>query len=105
MKRGDIIFVDFDPTKGHEQAGARPALVLSPAAFNRMAGLAFVVPITNRVRGFPFETPLSGTRTTGVVLCHQGRTIDTKARRCKVVEQAPQSVVADALARVRAILA
>jgi mRNA interferase MazF len=105
VKRGDIVFVDFDPTKGHEQAGARPALVLSPANFNRMTGLALVVPITSRVRDFPFETPLTGTRTTGVALCHQSRTIDTRARRCKVVEQAPESVVADALARVRAILA
>lgn len=105
MKRGDIVFVDFDPTKGHEQAGARPALVLSPASFNRMTGLALVVPITSRVRNFPFEAPLVGTRTTGVALCHQARTIDTRARRCKVVESAPDAVVADALARVRAILA
>lgn len=105
MRRGDIIVVDFDPTKGHEQAGARPALVLSPEKFNRMTGLALVVPITSTIRNFPFEAPLAGTRTAGVALCHQARTIDTRARRCKVVERAPESVVADALARVRAILA
>ena len=105
MKRGDIIFVDFDPTKRHEQTGARPALVLSPAAFNRISGLALVVPVTSRVRGFAFETPLSGTRTTGVALCQQARTINTRARRCKVVEQVPNAVVEDALARLRAILA
>ena len=105
MKRGDIVFVDLDPTKRHEQAGARPALVLSPANFNRMTGLALVVPITSRIRNFPFEAPLTGTRTSGVALCHQARTIDTRARRCKLIEQAPDGVVADALARVRAILA
>jgi mRNA interferase MazF len=105
VKRGDIVLVDFDPTLGHEQAGARPALVLSPEAFNRMTGLAMVVPVTRRVRNFPFEVSLSGTRTVGVALCHQSRTIDTRARRCKVVEQAPESVVAEAVAKVRAILA
>ena len=105
VKRGDIVFVDFDPTLGREQAGARPALVLSPESFNRLTGLAMLVPITRRVRNIPFEVQLTGTRTLGVALCHQSRTIDTRARRCKFVERVPESVVAEALAKVRAILA
>lgn len=105
MKRGDVVFLNFDPTRGHEQSGAGPALVVSPESFNRMTGLAMVVPVTSRVRNIPFEVPLSGTRTTGVALCHQSRTIDTRARRCKVVERAPEDVVAEVLAKLRAILA
>lgn len=103
--RGHIVFMDSDPAAGHEQALRRPALVLSPSRFNRTIGLALAAPITSRVRGHGFEVALEGTRTHGVVLCHQVKTMDYKARGMRYVEDAPDVVVQDALARVRTISA
>jgi mRNA interferase MazF len=104
-ERGDIVFTDFDPTRGHEQAMKRPALVLTPHAFNRKVGLALVAPITTRVRGHAFEVPLTGSRTTGVVLCHQIRMIDYRARGVRKIEVAADSVLREGLAKVRAMVA
>ncbi len=96
---------DFDPAAGREQALQRPALVLSPIAFNRKVGLVLAAPITSRVRGHGFEVELVGARTHGVVLCHQVKTMDYRARGIRYVEDAPDTIVQDALARVRAIVA
>ncbi len=103
-ERGDIVYLDFDPTLGHEQAKTRPALVLSPGIFNQQVQLALVAPITSRIRGHGFEVGLSGTKTTGVVLCQQVRTVDFGARRMKFVEKAPTDVVTDVLAKVRLLV-
>ena len=104
-KRGDIIFTDFDPSAGHEQAHKRPALVLSPEPFNQQIQLALVAPVTPKVRGHGFEVVLDDSTTTqGVVLCQQVKTIDYGYRGVKFIEQAPQKVVAEALARVRALV-
>ena len=103
--RGHVVFTDFDPAAGREQALKRPALVLSPEIFNRKIGLALVAPITSRVRGHGFEVELTQTRTHGVVLCHQIKTIDYAARGVRYVEKAPASIVQDALAKVRTIVA
>lgn len=68
--RGDAVWITLDPQAGHEQAGRRPALVLSPAAYNGKVGLALLCPITNRQKGYPFEAPLPpNVGVTGVVLC------------------------------------
>ena len=98
------MYLDFDPTLGHEQAKTRPALVLSPGIFNQQVQLALVAPITSRIRGHGFEVGLSGTKTTGVVLCQQVRTVDFGARRMKFVEKAPTDVVTDVLAKVRLLV-
>jgi mRNA interferase MazF len=104
-KRGDIIFTDFDPSAGHEQAHKRPALVLSPEPFNNQIQLALVAPITSTVKGHGFEVKLdTKTKTQGVVLCQQVRTIDYESRGIKFIEKAPKSVVDDALARVRVLV-
>ncbi len=103
-ERGDIVYLDFDPTLGHEQAKTRPALVLSPGIFNQQIKLALVAPITSRVRGHGFEVALSGTKTAGVVLCQQVRTVDFDARRIKFIENAPNNVVTDVLAKVRLLV-
>lgn len=67
--RGDLVWIDFDPQSGREQAGRRPALVLSPLAYNRLVGLAVVCPVTNQAKGYPFETSLPpGLPVQGVVL-------------------------------------
>ena len=84
-----IIKINFDPQAGHEQAGWRPALVLSPAAYNRH-GLAIVVPITKQVKGYPFEVPVpAGLATTGVILSDAIKSVDWKSRRARFVEDIP----------------
>ena len=103
-QRGDIVWTDFDPASGHEQMGKRPALVLSPTAFNKKIKLILVAPITNRVRGHGFEVPLHDIGIQGVVLCHQIKVMDFIARGIKFAEKAPESVLRDALARARVLL-
>lgn len=103
--RGDIVFTDFDPSAGYEQAHKRPALVLSPEPFNKQIQLALVAPITSTVRGHGFEVNLGETtQTKGVVLCQQVKTIDYDYRGIKFIEKAPQNVINEALARVRALV-
>lgn len=99
---GDFIWLDFDPQLGHEQAGRRPALVLSPGRFNRKASLAFVCPITTSVKGYSSEVPLAaGVPVTGVILCSHLRSVDWRVRNPKFIAKAP----ADVLLQAREILA
>lgn len=87
VKQGDIVKVSFNPQQGHEQAGYRPALVISNNDFNVNAGLAIVCPITNTRNNFPLHVPLpDGLNTTGVVLCEHVRTLDLNARQHTYVE-------------------
>ena len=107
-KRGDIIRLDFDPSAGHEQQGTRPALVLSPEAFNHF-GLALACPVTRGgafARGHAWAVPLAGAglSTDGVVLCNQLRTVDLKARRAQFIESVSPELVADVLARVATLI-
>lgn len=103
--RGDYVHVDFDPQAGHEQAGARFALVLSPRTFNEKTGLAFVAPITSRQKGYPFEVAIApGERVAGVVLADQTRSLDWKARRLKVKGTASAGVVEGVTDLLAAIL-
>jgi mRNA-degrading endonuclease toxin of MazEF toxin-antitoxin module len=107
-RRGDIIRLDFDPSAGHEQQGTRPALVLSPEAFNRF-GLALACPVTRGgsfARGRAWTVPLAGAGlvTDGVVLCNQVRTVDLKARHAHFIEAVPPELVADVLARVATLI-
>lgn len=79
--RGDLVWVQFTPQAGHEQAGHRPAVVVSPAAYNRLLGLALVMPVTNRAKGYPFEVPIpGGSAVSGVILADQLKSIDWRAR-------------------------
>lgn len=97
---GDVIWLNFDPQAGHEQAGHRPALVLSPKAYNGRTGLCLVVPITSQSKGYPFELALPATcQTTGVVLCDQVRSLDWKARMAALKEKAGQDFAREVLAR------
>ncbi len=103
-KRGDIVWTNFDPAAGHEQMGKRPAIVLSPAPFNKKIKLAMVAPITSRVRGHGFEVPLNGKKVKGVVLCQQVKMIDFSARGIQFAEKAMAVATSDVLAKVRAIV-
>lgn len=104
-ERGDIIFTNFDPSAGHEQAHKRPALVLSPKLFNDKVELALVAPITSTIRGHGFEVKLdTSTKTQGVILCQQVKTIDFKWRGAELIEKVPKRILEDCLARVRVLV-
>jgi mRNA interferase MazF len=91
--------------RGDEQAGRRPALVLSPAAYNRRVGLALLCPVTSRLKGYPFEVPLpKGLPLTGVVLADQVKSLDWRARRAEVVGQLPAPEIAEVLAKLGTLL-
>lgn len=79
-KQGEIIWIDFDPQSGHEQAGRRPALVISQTAYNQRIGRAFVCPITSKVKGYPFEVPVHTASVSGVVLSDHFKNLDWQAR-------------------------
>lgn len=92
--RGDIVWIDFSPQSGHEQAGRRPALVLSPKSYNAKVGLAVLCPITKSQKGYPFEVPLpKNSQIQGVVLSDQVKSLDWKKRNMEFICQlAPSSV-------------
>ena len=103
--RGDLVWLTFDPPSGHEQHGRRPALVLSPAAYNRRVGLALVCPVTSRTKGYPFEVTLPpDIPVTGVVLADHVRSVDWRLRRAEKICSIPRNVTIEALERLGALL-
>lgn len=105
MNQGDIIWLDFDPTKGREQAGYRPAVVISQTAFNQKRDLALICPITGSTKPLRFRVPLdSRTATKGDVISEQVRVIDLLARKYKVVEKLPKDLLRQVLEAVSAII-
>jgi mRNA interferase MazF len=104
-RRGDIVWLDFTPQAGHEQAGHRPALVLSPQTYNDKTGLALCCPITSQVKGYPFEVLLpSNNVVTGVVLADQIKSLDWRARWARFACQTTLQVVAEVQGKVDALL-
>lgn len=102
---GHLVKLSFDPQTGHEQAGWRPAIVLSPASYNRKSGLAVVAPITNQGKGYPFEVPLPrGLKITGFVLADALRNIDWQARKARFEGNAPEGVLYAVRERVALLL-
>jgi mRNA interferase MazF len=103
--RGDVVWLAFNPQAGHEQAGRRPALVLSPAAYNEKVGLALLCPITNQVKGYPFEVAIpDGLPVTGVVLADQVKSLDWRARQADQLATLPDHVVDEVLEMLRVLL-
>ena len=103
--RGDIVWLSFSPTAGHEQAGRRPALVISPAPYNDRSVLALVCPITARARGYPFEVALaSDSGIHGVALADQVRSVDWRARGAERAGTTTPAVVAEALAKLATLV-
>lgn len=104
--RGDAVWIQFNPQSGHEQAGRRPALVLSPAAYNGKVGLAILCPITSQAKGYPFEVEITGTSSVhGVVLSDQVKSLDWRARQAEIIERVPEDVLQDVLGRLGTLLA
>ena len=103
--RGDIVYLDFDPTKGHEQRGHRPAFVISPLGYNDKSSLALFMPITKQQKGYPFEVFLpSGLKIQGVILADQIKCLDWKARGVQLVEIVPESVIEEVQAKIEPLL-
>ncbi|MEL4898274.1 type II toxin-antitoxin system PemK/MazF family toxin [Crocosphaera sp. Alani8] len=103
--RGDIVWLDFDPRTRREKKGHGQAIIISPKEFNGLSSLAFVCPITSKVKGFSFEVPLTTETTTeGVVLIHHLRSVDWRARKIKFIEQAPVSVINEVCAKLKPLM-
>lgn len=99
--RGDIVWIDMNPQAGREQAGRRPAVVVSPAAYNGKVGLALLVPITSRQKGYPFEVAMpESSQVRGVVLSDQVRSLDWRARHAEFREKLPPATVEEILGKI-----
>ncbi len=101
---GDIVWLNFTPQSGHEQAGRRPAVVLSPKAYNSRAGLLVCVPITNQIKGYPFEVVLESGGATGAALADQVKSLDWQTRHAERKGEVSAAELADIKARIRALL-
>ncbi len=104
-ERGDIVWVQFNPQAGHEQAGRTPALVVSPGAYIRRVGLALLCPITSQVKGYPFEVrlPAEG-KINGVVLADQIKSLDWRARQVELAARAGESLTREVLQKLGILL-
>ena len=102
---GDIVWLEFDPQAGHEQAGHRPALVVSPASYNGKTGLMVCCPMTTQLKGYPFEVPIEAGGIPSAVLADQVKSLDWKIRRAKKKGSAPADVVTHVRAKIKALLA
>ncbi len=103
--RGDVVWLQFNPQAGSEQAGHRPALVISPRSYNQRVGLSLVCPITSQIKGYPFEVELpGGMKTEGAILCDQIKSLDWRVRNAKRIASVPPSVMQEVTARILALV-
>ena len=104
-RRGDLVWLHLNPQTGHEQAGRRPALVLSPESYNGRVGLAILCPVTSREKGYPFEVLLPpGGAVEGVILSDQVKSLDWRARRTERIEALPPQVTEEVLQKLGTLL-
>lgn len=104
-KRGDVIWITMNPQAGHEQAGRRPAVVLSPVTYNEKAGLAIMCPVTSQIKGYPFEVTLpSGLPVSGVILADQVKSLDWHARKAEMICTLPSKVISEILQKLSLLL-
>ena len=104
-ERGDAIWITLNPQAGHERSGRRPALVVSPAAYNGKVGLALLCPITSQVKGYPFEVLIPARLgVSGAVLSDQVKSLDWRARRAELIDRLPESTVSEVLQKIGVLL-
>jgi mRNA interferase MazF len=104
-KRGDIVWISFTPQAGHEQAGHRPAIVLSPRPYNLKVGLVLICPLTTQIKGYPFEVRIpDGLKASGAVLSDQVKGMDWRARRASFLCHVPEATVREVLNKVGTLL-
>jgi mRNA interferase MazF len=103
--RGDMVWITFNPQAGHEQAGRRPALVLSPEAYNGKVGLAILCPITSQIKGYPFEVLIpEGLKISGAILSDQVKSLDWKARQAELVCKLPKSTLSEVIQKLSTLI-
>ena len=103
--RGDLVWLSFSPQSGHEQAGRRPAICLSPKEYNAKTSLGIFCPITSKVKGYPFEVKLpNNLPVKGVILADQLRSLDWKSRHAEFIAKAPKEVLEETLELIRLLL-
>ncbi len=103
--RGDVVLINFNPQQGREQAGKRPAVVLSPRAYNAKVGLMILCPVTSHAKGYPFEVALSpGLKTKGVVLADQVKSVDWQMRMAKIIGRVSPSVLTEIQGKLELLL-
>ncbi|MCI0542468.1 endoribonuclease MazF [bacterium] len=102
--RGDIVWLDFNPTKGHEQSGRRPALVLSRKQYNEKTNLALFCPITSKAKGYPFEVPVRIDDIRGVVLSDHVKNVDWKVRKAKFIAKVNEDVIEEVAGKLAVLV-
>lgn len=103
--RGDVVWISFNPQAGHEQSGRRPAVILSPAMYNRKVGLVLLCPITNKIKGYPFEVRIPDScSVSGVILADQVKSLDWRIRKSEKIDALPEDVILDVLNKLYALL-
>ena len=100
----DVVWLEFDPQAGHEQAGVRPALVVSPAAYNARSGLIVCCPLTTRIKGYPFEVRTAIDGVDSAVLADQVRSLDWRVRRARRKARVEDAVLFEVRAKIKALL-
>ena len=104
-ERGDLIWLQFNPQAGHEQAGHRPAVVISPSSYNRRVGLALCCPVTSQVKGYPFEVLLpQGLGVEGAILSDQIKSLDWRVRKAKRIGNLPAEVLRETVGKILALV-
>ncbi len=102
---GDLVWLTFDPQAGREQAGRRPALILSPGPYNSKTGLALVCPVTNQAKGYPFEVPIpNGCGVSGVILADHLKNVDWRERRAEWIGVCPMGLLEMVRAKIAPLL-
>ena len=102
---GDVVWITLNPQAGHEQAGRRPAVVLSPQSYNTKTGLAILCPITNQIKGYPFEVLLpEGLPVAGTVLSDQVKSLDWRARDAELICTLPAEIMSEVLQKLGTLL-
>lgn len=100
-----MVWLSFNPQSGHEQAGRRPALVLSPQVYNEKTGLAIVCPITSQVKGYPFEARIpDNSEIMGVVLSDQVKNLDWKARKAEFIGKLPKGALSEVINKLNVLI-
>jgi len=104
-RRGDVVWITLNPQVGHEQAGRRPAVVISPQNYNSKVGLAIICPITGQIKGYPFEVSLpSGLPIAGVILSDQVKSLDWRARNAEFMCALPNETISEVLHKLNTLL-
>ena len=104
-ERGDIVWLNFNPVRGHEQNGRRPALIVSPKKYNEKSGLALVCPTTSKVKGYPFEVEFKTKAVQGVILVDQIRSVDWAERNAERIGNASEAVITEVQEYVKKLVA